>query len=304
MLHIATALQASGYAFTTVTPATHARVNARPENAWAHDKEGVLGWSRPFREGVIAPKLFTAMRNADVLERHGEGWISRVRVSALQGRLFLHSAYPTTEGDAVFFGPDTYRFTQAISRHLNGNMRVGRAVDIGSGAGPGAVIVALAQPQAEVISVDINDRALRFTSVNAKHAGAECIRVCRSNLLSEVDGLFDLIVANPPYMLDSQERAYRHGGGSHGEGLSLAIAALACDRLMPGGTLLLYTGTAIIKGKDHLRARLGPLLDTSTLSWRYEELDPDVFGEELAEPAYAHVDRIAAVLLTVRKDSS
>lgn len=303
LLPMAVSLQTSGYAFTTVTPATHARVNARPENAWALDTEGVLGWSRPFREGVLAPDLFCAMRDADVLEHHGEGWISRVRASTLQGQIYLHSAYPTTDSDAVFFGPDTYRFTDAIARYLGGDIRIRRAVDIGAGAGPGAVVVALSQPQAEVIAVDINDRALRFTAINAKLARAEAVRACRSDLLSGVDGQFDLIVANPPYLRDSQERTYRHGGGSHGEGLSLAIAALASGRLTPGGIMLLYTGTAIINGTDRLLTLLGPLLDKTNLTWNYQELDPDVFGEELAEPAYAHADRIAAVLLTIRKAS-
>jgi hypothetical protein len=41
-------LQAAGYRFTTVTPATHERVNARLGNAWATDLRGVFGWSRPF----------------------------------------------------------------------------------------------------------------------------------------------------------------------------------------------------------------------------------------------------------------
>jgi hypothetical protein len=34
---------------------------------------------------------------------------------------------------------------------------------------------------------------------------------------------------------------------------------------------------------------------------RYEELDPDVFGDELDRPAYAAVERIAAVLVTARR---
>jgi SAM-dependent methyltransferase len=304
LLPVAVVLQTGSYAFSTVTPATQARVNARPENAWAVDTEGVLGWSRPFRESVLTPVLFQAMRDADVLDRHGEGWIARVRASTLQGQLFLHSAYPTTDSDAVFFGPDTHRFAAAIARHLASGVRVQRAVDIGCGAGPGAVVVALAQPQAEVIAVDINERALRFTALNAALAGAGRVRACRSDLLGGVEGQFDLIVANPPYLLDSRERTYRHGGGTHGEGLSLAIAALARSRLMPGGTLLLYTGTAIIKGRDHLRDLLSPMLDSSDLAWHYEELDPDVFGEELDEPAYAEADRIAAVLLIIRKRSS
>ena len=44
-------------------------------------------------------------------------------------------------------------------------------------------------------------------------------------------------------------------------------------------------------------------LDDGRLDWCYEELDPDVFGEELLQPAYAEVDRIAAVLLAMTYDS-
>lgn len=300
LLRLASALEASGYSHTTVTPATHARINARPENAWARSAEDVFGWSRPFRQGVLPPQLFEAMREAGVLDAHGEGWAARVRFSTLRGRLFLHSAYPTTASDAVFFGPDTYRYADAIARHLAGDVRVRRAVDIGCGAGPGALIVALERPQAEVFAVDINDTALQYTAINARLAAAERIVASHSDLLDGVDGEFDLIVANPPYLLDAQERTYRHGGGSLGEGLSLAIAALARTRLAPGGTLLLYTGTAIVNGMDRFRALVGPLLDAAGLDWHYQELDPDVFGEELAEPAYAHADRIAAVLLTAR----
>lgn len=301
LLTLARALEASGYSYTTVTPATHARINARPANAWARCARDVFGWSRPFRQDVLTPSLFEAMRRAEVIEPRGEGWSSRVRASTLHGRLYLHSAYPTTDSGAVFFGPDTYRFADAIARHLADGARLGRAVDIGCGAGPGAVLVALARPDAEVMAVDINDLALRFAAVNARLAGAVRIVVRHSDLLRAVDGEFDLIVANPPYLLDAQERTYRHGGGSLGEGLSPAIASLAAARLAPGGTLLLYTGTAIVDGADRFRAAVAPILDATSLKWRCVELDPDVFGEELSEPAYAAADRIAAVLLTVHK---
>ena len=301
LLRLALALQASCYTFTTVTPATHARVNARPANAWARSPQDVFGWSRPFREGVLPPHLFAALRAAEMLSRHGDGWLARVRASTLHGRLFLHSAYPTTAPDAIFFGPDSYRFADAIARHLAGEARVLRAVDIGCGAGPGAVVVALERPQAEVFAVDINATALHFTAINASVAGATRVVARRSDLLSGVDGEFDLIVANPPYLLDAHERTYRHGGGSLGEGLSLAIAGLAGTRLAPDGTLLLYTGVAIVDGIDGFRAAVAPLLDAAGLAWHYRELDPDVFGEELGEPLYAAADRIAAVLLTARR---
>ena len=119
LLRLAAAIRATGYRFTTVTPATHARVNARPGNAWARGLEDVFGWSRPFRPAVLPPALFDLMRRAGVAVPHGEGgWRSSVRLSTLGGELFLHSAFPTAEPDAVFFGPDTYRFAAAVEAHL------------------------------------------------------------------------------------------------------------------------------------------------------------------------------------------
>ena len=299
LLRLAQAVQDTGYAFVTPTPASHARVNARPGAAEAHDLRGVLGWSRLFQEHVVPPGVFAAMQAAGVLERHGTGWRSLVRLSTLDGCLFLHSAYPTTQADAVFFGPDTYRFASAILSHLECRTRpVRRAVDVGCGAGPGAILVARARPGAEVLAVDINHAALQFTQVNATLAGAAVIPL-HSDLLSATEGVFDLIVANPPYLVDPGERAYRHGGGPLGAGLSLAILEAACPRLAPGGTLLLYTGAAIVEGMDPFWDAAKTCLRGTGLDWTYRELDPDVFGEELDTGPYASADRIAAVLLTV-----
>jgi len=300
LLRMARAVQATSYAFTTPTPATQARVNARPGSEWAQSLRDVFGWSRPFRDGIVPPDIFEAMQAADALEPNKGGMRSLLRLSSLEGLLFLHSAYPTTAADAVFFGPDTYRFARAILAHLERGAPVRRAIDIGCGAGPGAILVARAHPAAEVFAVDINHAALRLTAVNAALAG---VRVCAvdSNLLNSVSGPFDLIVANPPYLVDPGARAYRHGGGPLGAGLSLAILDAALGRLAPGGTLLLYTGAAIVNGTDPFKDAATARLGGSGTTWTYEEVDPDVFGEELEHGAYTVADRIAAVLLTVSK---
>ena len=299
LIRLAQAVRDAGYSFVTPTPLTIARVNARPSAEWAADLRGVFGWSRPFRDGVVSPAILSAMRDAGVLADHPGGHRSLVRLSTLDGELFLHSAYPTTAADAVFFGPDTYRFASAILAHRPA-APVRRAVDIGGGAGPGAVLVARAHPAAEVLAVDINDAALRLTRANAALAGVR-LRAVNSNLLLGVDGAFDLIVANPPYLVDPAERAYRHGGGPLGAGLSLAILDAALDRLAPGGTLLLYTGAAVVNGIDPFRDAAATRLAGTHTDWTYRELDPDVFGEELDGGAYAVADRIAAILLTVTK---
>jgi methylase of polypeptide subunit release factors len=304
LVRLGESLRASGYEFTTVTPATHARVNARPENSEAKDLRDVFGWSRPFSRDVVPNDMFTSMREAGILAEENGLFRSRVRVSSLAGELFFHSAFPTSEGDAVFFGPDTYRFARAIQAGLKQRTApIAHAVDIGCGAGPGGILVAKHAPSARVLMTDINESALRLARVNAALAGTANATARRSDILAEIDGTFDLIVSNPPYLNDARRRAYRHGGGDFGADLSLRILEAALERLAPAGTLILYTGTAIVGGRDLFRNAALPRLAASDLAWTYEEVDPDVFGEELETEAYRAADRIAAVVLNMRKRS-
>ncbi|HEY6772859.1 MAG TPA: class I SAM-dependent methyltransferase [Oxalicibacterium sp.] len=297
-------LLAEGYHFTTVTPVTHGRINARSGNEWARTTADVFGWSRPFRmsdqaSSPVSPALHALMHAAQILQPVDGGWRSTLRASTLNGRLYFHSAYPTDQDDSVFFGPDTYRFVRALKTEFSLFPAVHRAVDIGCGAGPGALTIAAQFPQSEIFAVDINDAALMLTTVNAQLAKLENVAVCKSDLLTGLAGEFDLIVSNPPYLVDPGARTYRHGGGTLGADLSLAIVDAALQRLTPQGVLLMYTGAAIFEGRDAFLMELEQRLDGGNHAWSYEEIDPDVFGEELDEPAYAHCDRIAAVWLRI-----
>lgn len=300
MVELGHYLRSLDYAHVAITPLSHQRNNQRASNQTARDLRDIFGWSRPFERSVIAPAAFDAMQAAGVLTQQGDLWRSKVRWSSLGELLLVHSAYPTDASEAVFFGPDTYRFAQVIERHLDQHAStIRRAVDIGCGTGAGALLIAKACPEAEVLAVDINRQALRLTEVNAQLAGRDNVRPLYSNLLQDVEGDFDLIIANPPYMLDPQQRAYRHGGGRLGAGLSVKIVETALNRLAPGGTLLLYTGVAMVGGRDPFLQTLQQRLSSMPCTWQYSELDPDVFGEELLKPMYNEVERIAAVALTL-----
>ncbi|MEU8243517.1 class I SAM-dependent methyltransferase [Actinoplanes missouriensis] len=304
LLQLGKELKAAGYHFTTVTPATHERVNRRAENARARDLHGVFGWSRPFGPDVLPERIVELMDAAGVLDRRGDEWHSLVRFSSYDGELFVHSAFPTEAEDSVFFGPDTYRMADAASARVESRESpVRRAVDIGTGTGAGAIAVAKRCPEAEVFAVDINDRALQYTAVNAALAGVGNVRPVHSDLLSGVDGTFDLVVTNPPFMIDPAGRAYRDGG-TNGYELSLRIIDQAAPRLAPGGELVLFTGTGIVDGHDPFREAAAEHLAGSGLTVGYREVDPDVYGEELDGPAYAHAERIAVVLLTARAEGS
>src|SRR5690606_22427462 len=105
-----------------------------------------------------------------------------------------------------------------------------------------------------------NRAALAATTVNAMLAGTPRVIACESNLFAGVQGEFDLIVANPPYLNDPSQRAYRHGGGSLGAQLSISILEAGIQRLAPEGALVLYTGVAIVDGVDPFLAHVRTLL--------------------------------------------
>ena len=293
-------LKARGYRFITVTPKSHARVVGRVGREQAATMEDALGWSLDFATHVLPDDVRNCLRRADMIDRNGGVWHSRLRVSSLGDDLFLHSAYPTESADAVFFGPDSYRFADVIAAELALELPplTPRVVDIGAGAGVGGLTVARICPEAEITLCDINPAAVRLARVNLAAAGVPA-SVIESNGLDQVEGGFDLAVINPPYIVDPDGPAYRDGGGNHGAQVALELSAEAVDRLNPDGRLILYTGSPIIAGKDRLRATLAQLAADYGASLSYREIDPDVFGEELARPVYRDVDRIALVAAVI-----
>lgn len=298
LLELLEALAAEGYSFTSTTPATHARVVARREEATS--LRDVFGWSLPFAAGAIPERIVALLRRAGALESCGERFRSKVRVSSVGDALFLHSAYPTSEADAVFFGPDTYRYVSLMRGELPGLGPVRRIVDVGAGSGAGGIVAAQLAQGARVTLTDINPNALRLAAVNAVFAGVDG-ELVRGSSLDDVEGAIDLVIANPPYMMDEGDRAYRDGGGMHGAQLSYDWAVTAAKRLQPGGHMILYTGVAIVGGRDALHAALERTLPAFGCHLRYRELDPDVFGEELDKASYGQVERIAAVGAVISK---
>lgn len=305
-------LLAQGYRFITPTPLTHQRVLARDPNALAADLRGVFGWSRTFTARTLPPALLSALDEGGMLLSRDGAMQSKVRVSALGDDLFLHSAYPTLDDDSVFFGPDTYRFARFIEQSIEAfartetqNAEPVRVLDIGCGSGAGGIAAARRLAQhgrpSHVTLNDINPCALHLASVNAAVARVPFTLV-QGDALQAIEGEFDLIVSNPPYMADPRHRAYRDGGGGLGRELSVRIAERSLKRLAPGGRLLLYTGVAIVDGADPFVSEVEPLLRAAGCEWTYEEIDPDVFGEELEAAPYDRADRIAAVgLVATRK---
>jgi len=300
-----------GYQFTTVTPLTHERFLARGA-AEGKTLRDIFGWNLPFRMAALSPVLRTLMTDAGVVDSNGEYLRSKVRIASLGDDLFLHSSFPTNAADTVFFGPDTYRFARFIRHSLNDINFLSkqknldepmRILDIGCGSGAGGIVAVRALPAEMPFNLtmnDINSTALDYTRINTTVANISA-SFLHGDIFSTPAAEFDLIISNPPYMRDAAGRTYRDGGARLGRELSVDIAKYALEHLAPGGRLLLYTGVVMTGESDPFLAELLPILADGNCRWSYEEIDPDIFGEELEQPLYMGAHRIAAVGLIAIK---
>jgi len=214
------------------------------------------------------------------------------------------------------------RWTNSIAI-LTGDLLFARASDLLADLGPEAVRIQArtferlvtgqiretvgAQPgddpvghYLEVLADKTGSLVATSARFGARVAGVDA-ELVETDGLADVNGVIDVAIANPPYIIDTNGRTYRDGGDMRGARLSLDMAREAAERLTPGGQLLLYTGSAIVDGRDELREALAEAMAAAGCTLDYRELGPDVFGEELERPEYADVDRIALVGAAARK---
>jgi release factor glutamine methyltransferase len=107
-----------------------------------------------------------------------------------------------TDRRALIPRPDTELLIEAVLKKLlTREPNATRLVDVGTGSGILAITFALEQPELEVVAVDISNDALALAQENAERLGvSDRIVFCRSDLLDQIDGSFDWIVANLPYV--------------------------------------------------------------------------------------------------------
>ena len=113
----------------------------------------------------------------------------------------------TTAG-AVFSPNNLDRGTQVLLSHVPDPPATGLFLDLGCGWGPIALALADAAPDAAVLAVDVNERAVDLAARNASAAGLGNIRALMADdLLTELRGgntTVDLIWSNPPVRIGKE----------------------------------------------------------------------------------------------------
>jgi SAM-dependent methyltransferase len=152
---------------------------------------------------------------------------------------------------------------------------VGRALDIGTGCGVQALH--LAGHAEQVTATDVSPRALRMAATSAALSG-QAWDLRRGSLLEPVAGeRFDLVVANPPFVVSSGADGYDYrDSGLAGDGVSEALVRQLPAVLAPGGTAQLLANW-VITGDQTWDERLhGWLVGSGCDAW--------VWQREVAEP--------------------
>ncbi len=132
-------------------------------------------------------------------------------------------------------------------------------VDVGTGSGVIALSLAAEFPEASITAVDISDDALALAQENAERLKLSGrIRFEKSRLLENVAGVFDLVVANLPYIATEERgilsREVLHDpeialfAGPHGDELVRKLIDQAPSRLRSGGILALEIGLGQSEG--------------------------------------------------------
>lgn len=106
-----------------------------------------------------------------------------------------------SDNRALIPRPETEQLTELVMREIRRrNLKNGRFLEIGTGAGPIAISLKKHFPEAHVTATDISDEALSLAEENAKRLAVE-IDFIESDLFENVPKeKFDVIVANLPYV--------------------------------------------------------------------------------------------------------
>ncbi len=141
-----------------------------------------------------------------------------------------------------------------LSPWLDAPEMVSSALDLCTGSGCLAILMAHAFPQATIDAVDISPDALAVATINVADYGlTEQIRLVQSDLFRQLSGQrYDLIVCNPPYVtaaaMADLPAEYRHepglalAAGQDGLGIVRRLLGEAADHLNDDGLLFVEVG--------------------------------------------------------------
>jgi release factor glutamine methyltransferase len=208
--------------------------------------EDTLGWSRTRR--VLEAEIVLSPKKLEVIEALAVRREAREPLQWILGSTEFYGLNIHVRSGVLIPRPETERLVELALERLRVMPGSPRVLDLGCGTGAIALCIKSEQPRANVIASDINPEAVKLTLENATRLNLE-IEVRETCLFDGIEGRFDLIVSNPPYLpeLDAamlepevqREPASALFSGQDGLDLARALVRIARERLGSSGWLLL-----------------------------------------------------------------
>jgi methylase of polypeptide subunit release factors len=169
------------------------------------------------------------LADAGLLEIEGGRAVARIRLAPVHGLLVAHDGDRSSDPDFVTgVGPASRTLASLTVRRP-----VERALDLGTGCGVEALLAA--RHAESVVATDVNPRALEYAALGAKLNGLS-LELRLGSLFEPVpDERFDLIVANPPFVVSPDTGFVYRDSPLPGDQVSREVVRGAADHLRPGG---------------------------------------------------------------------
>lgn len=158
----------------------------------------------------------------------------------------------------------------------------GKILEIGCGSGIVSLSAAQANAANEVLGVDINIAAVECAKENAQANGIKNASFLPSDLFGNVQGKFNSILFNPPYLPTTREERLSMGdenaaydGGESGLEVFARFIAHAKEHLLPGGTVAVIAtslGDGIDSTQSALEAHIGEAQVIAQESFFFEKI--------------------------------
>ncbi|HEX4640903.1 MAG TPA: peptide chain release factor N(5)-glutamine methyltransferase [Chthoniobacterales bacterium] len=219
------------------------RLNAEHLLAFALKRKRIelyLEFERVLTEEDLAPLR-------DLVRRRGQGEPLQHLLGTVEfaGQTFL------CDKRALVPRPETEQLVELLQSRIEN--RESKILDVGTGSGVIALSLSTKFPEAQITATDVSPEALSVARENAERLGlTDRVTFMESDLLIGVNGVFNLIVANLPYVAEKDRatlsREVLHDpeialfGGENGDAVVRRLIESAPDHLAPGGLLALEIG--------------------------------------------------------------
>jgi release factor glutamine methyltransferase len=211
-------------------------------------------------------------RSRALVERRGR----REPLAYVLGRWGFRRLTLKTDARALVPRPETEILVERALALIEG-LEAPRILDAGTGSGAIALALADEHPGARVVAFDTSSDALALARENAQACGLE-IELRHGDIRDSIEGEFDLVVSNPPYVLpeeiealEPEVRDWEPREALVGVGVPEALAERARGLLVPGGWLAVELG----EGQQSTYAAL-----LGDLGFEAVTITPDLPGRE------------------------